>query len=57
MKVPKTHLVPGYKGYEKPTADGAIFQIIQAAVDTGIASAAIDDTIDFVRDQGARLGR
>jgi len=49
VKVPKSFLVPGYKGYEKPTADGAIFQIIQAAVDTGIASAAIADTIDFVK--------
>jgi SfnB family sulfur acquisition oxidoreductase len=49
VKVPKTHLVPGYKGYEVPTADGAIFQVIQAAVDTGIAKAAIEDTIAFVR--------
>jgi SfnB family sulfur acquisition oxidoreductase len=49
VKVPKTHVVPGYKGYETPTADGAIFQIIQVAVDTGIASAAIKETIDFVR--------
>lgn len=49
VKVPKTHLVPGYKGYEVPTADGAIFQIIQVAVDTGIAQAAIDETVDFVR--------
>lgn len=49
VKVPKTHLVPGYKGFERPTADGAIFQIIQAAVDTGIAEAAIKDTISFVR--------
>ena len=49
VKVPKTHLVPGYKGYEVPTADGAIFQLIQVAVDTGIARAAIADTIDFVR--------
>jgi SfnB family sulfur acquisition oxidoreductase len=49
VKIPKTHLVPGYKGYDKPTADGAIFQIIQAAVDTGIARAAIEDTIDFVK--------
>ncbi|WP_062119416.1 SfnB family sulfur acquisition oxidoreductase [Aureimonas sp. AU40] len=49
VKVPKTHLVPGYKGYEVPTVDGAIFQIIQVAVDTGIARAAIEDTIDFVR--------
>ena len=49
MKVPKTHLVPGYKGYDKPTADGAIFQIIQVAVDAGIAKAAIDETVKFVR--------
>lgn len=49
VKVPKTHLVPGYKGYDRPTADGAIFQIIQVAVDTGIAQAAIDETINFVR--------
>ncbi|ATU95279.1 SfnB family sulfur acquisition oxidoreductase (plasmid) [Phyllobacterium zundukense] len=49
VKVPKSHLVPGYKGYDKPTADGAIFQIIQVAVDTGIAQAAIDETVSFVR--------
>ncbi len=49
VKVPKTHLVPGYKGYIEPTADGAIFQIIQVAVDTGIAKAAIDETVRFVR--------
>ncbi len=47
--MPKTHLVPGYKGYAEPTADGAIFQIIQVAVDTGIAQAAIDETVSFVR--------
>ena len=49
VKVPKTHLVPGYKGFETPTADGAIFQIIQAAVDTGIARGAIEETIRFVK--------
>jgi SfnB family sulfur acquisition oxidoreductase len=51
VRVPKTHLVPGYKGYERPTADGAIFQIIQVAVDAGIAAAAIADTIRFVREK------
>lgn len=49
VRVPKTHLVPAFKGYDRPTADGAIFQIIQAAVDAGIAEAAIADTIRFVR--------
>ncbi len=49
VRVPKTHLVPAWKGYARPSADGAIFQIIQAAVDAGIARAALTDTIDFVR--------
>lgn len=49
VRVPKTHLVPAWKGYERPSADGAIFQIIQAAVDAGIAREALDDTIAFVR--------
>lgn len=49
VRVDKAWLVPGYKGYERPTADGAIFQVIQVAVDTGIASAAVKETIDFVR--------
>ena len=51
VRVAKTHLVPGYKGYETPSADGAIFQIIQVAVDIGIAEAAINDTIAFVREK------
>ena len=49
VKVPKTHLIPAYKGYERPSADGAIFQIIQAAVDVGIARGVIAETLDFVR--------
>jgi SfnB family sulfur acquisition oxidoreductase len=49
VRVPKTHLVPGYKGYDRPTVDGAVFQIIQAAVDTGIARNAIEETIALVR--------
>jgi alkylation response protein AidB-like acyl-CoA dehydrogenase len=51
VRVSKTHMVPGFKGYDKPTADGAIFQIIQAAVDTGIAQAALAETIYFVREK------
>jgi SfnB family sulfur acquisition oxidoreductase len=49
VRVPKTHLVPAWKGYEAPTSDGAVFQIIQAAVDAGIGREALDDTIRFVR--------
>ncbi|MGU3536792.1 SfnB family sulfur acquisition oxidoreductase [Methylobacterium sp. A54F] len=51
VRVPKTHLVPAWKGYAQPSADGAIFQIIQAAVDAGIARAALDDTVAFVRER------
>jgi SfnB family sulfur acquisition oxidoreductase len=51
VKVPKTYLVPGYRGYDKPTTDGAVFQIIQVAVDTGIAKTAIDETVAFVRNK------
>ncbi|MPM48838.1 Dibenzothiophene desulfurization enzyme C [bioreactor metagenome] len=49
VKVPKTHLIPAWKGYASPSADGAIFQIIQAAVDVGIARNAIAETEEFVR--------
>ncbi|HML27264.1 MAG TPA: SfnB family sulfur acquisition oxidoreductase [Hyphomicrobium sp.] len=49
VKVPKTHLIPAYLGYDRPSVDGAIFQIIQAAIDTGIAEAAINDAITFIK--------
>ncbi|XAH22148.1 SfnB family sulfur acquisition oxidoreductase [Xylophilus sp. GW821-FHT01B05] len=49
VKVPKTHLIPAWKGYDTPSADGAIFQIIQAAVDVGIARGTIAETQDFIR--------
>ncbi|MCJ2051418.1 SfnB family sulfur acquisition oxidoreductase [Methylobacterium sp. J-070] len=51
VRVPKTHLVPAWKGYAAPTADGAVFQIIQAAIDAGIGREALDDTIRFVREK------
>ena len=47
--VDKRRLVPAWRGYAHPSADGAIFQIIQAAVDAGIGREALDETIAFVR--------
>ena len=47
--VPADYVVPAYLGYENPSADGPIFQIIQVAIDAGIAAAAIAETIGFVR--------
>jgi SfnB family sulfur acquisition oxidoreductase len=51
VRVAKDNVVPGFKGYETATADGPIFQIIQAAVDTGIAAGALAETIAFVREK------
>ncbi len=51
--VPHTHVVPAWRGHDRPNADGAVSQLIQAAVDAGIASGTLDATIAFIRD-GAR---
>lgn len=48
VRVPVSRLVP-VDAFERPTAAGAISQIIQAAIDAGIAAAAIADTVEFVR--------
>ncbi|MBV8620513.1 MAG: SfnB family sulfur acquisition oxidoreductase [Curvibacter sp.] len=50
VRVPVSRLVP-VAAFERPTAAGAISQIIQAAIDGGIAAAAINETISFVREQ------
>ena len=49
VRVPANHLLPAHRAFDRPTAAGPISQIIQAAVDTGIAKGAIADTIAFVR--------
>ncbi len=45
------HILPHQKAFDRPTTMGPIAQIIQAAVDVGIARAALADTITFVRAQ------
>ena len=42
-------VIPAYLGGENPSSNGSVSQIIQAAVDAGIARGAIEDTIAFVR--------
>ena len=49
VKVPAEYVIPHYLAFERPTTMGPIAQIIQAAVDVGIAKAALRDTIYFVR--------
>ena len=49
VRVDLANIVPIYQAFERPTAAGAISQFIQAAVDAGIARAAIEETISYVK--------
>lgn len=49
VQVKPEHVINHYLAFERATPMGAIAQIIQAAVDVGIAKAAVRDTIYFVR--------
>jgi SfnB family sulfur acquisition oxidoreductase len=49
VQVGPESVIPAHAAYDAPTSNGPVAQIIQAAVDAGIASGAIDDTIAFVR--------
>ncbi len=49
VAVKSDHVIPHYRAFERATPMGAVAQIIQAAVDVGIAKAALRDTIHFVR--------
>ena len=42
-------IIPAQAGVEQPSSNGSVSQIIQAAVDAGIAKGALDDTIAFIR--------
>jgi SfnB family sulfur acquisition oxidoreductase len=44
------HVLPHYQAFERPTTMGAFSQVMHAAVDVGIASAALKDSIRFVRE-------
>ena len=47
--VPSSHVLRTYTAEDAPSVNGAICQIIHAAVDQGIAQGAIDETLAFVR--------
>ncbi len=51
VKADPERVIPTWKAFDRPTASGPISQIIQAAVDTGIARGTIEDTIAFVREK------
>lgn len=49
--VPEAYVLRHHLAFDRPTPMGPVAQIIQAAVDVGIARAALNDTIEFVRRQ------
>jgi len=51
VRAPLSRVIPAYQAFERPTAAGPISQIIQAAVDVGIARGTIEDTLHFVRER------
>jgi len=50
VRVDPSGVIPAYLGGENPSSNGVVSQIIQAAVDAGIAFAAVEETIRFVRE-------
>lgn len=50
VEVAATHVVPSHPAFEMAFVHGAVAQIIQAAIDAGIAGRAINETIVFRRD-------
>ena len=49
VRVEPIDIIPAHLGGERPSSNGSVSQLIQAAIDAGIARGAIDDTITFVR--------
>jgi SfnB family sulfur acquisition oxidoreductase len=50
VRVPRSRLLP-VLAFDRPTVAGPVSQIIQAAIDAGIARGAIDDAIAFIKTQ------
>ncbi len=49
VQVPADYVLPAYIAYDQPSPAGPQSQLIHAAIDLGIAEAAIEKTIDLVR--------
>jgi len=49
VTVTESQIVPSYLAFERPTVHGPVAQIIQAAIDLGIAQRAIEETAAFIR--------
>lgn len=50
VEVDPDNVVPAWQLADRPGLTGPVSQLIQASIDAGIAAAAIDDTVRFVRE-------
>lgn len=51
VTVPTSRVLPAHEVYDNPSAIGPQSQLLHAAIDAGIARAALQATVDFVREQ------
>jgi SfnB family sulfur acquisition oxidoreductase len=51
VRVKPDWIVPAYRAYDRPTLTGPLSQIIQAAIDGGIARSALNETVRFLRER------
>jgi len=51
VRVRPEWVIPAHRGFDRPTFTGPLSQIIHASIDAGIARAAIEETIRFVRER------
>jgi SfnB family sulfur acquisition oxidoreductase len=51
VRVAADYVIPAYRAFEMPTANGPHAQLVHAAIDAGIAANALNETIEFVRTQ------
>jgi SfnB family sulfur acquisition oxidoreductase len=51
VQVEPDNVIEHWRAFERATTIGPVAQIIQAAIDVGIAIAALNDTVEFVRKQ------
>jgi SfnB family sulfur acquisition oxidoreductase len=49
VRVPAEHVVPHHLTFSRPQVHGALAQVLHAAIEVGIASAAFADAAEFVR--------
>ena len=49
VRVNRDQILASYQAYQKPTTRGPFSQIIHVAIDIGIARAAIDETVKFIK--------